>query len=591
MGAETMNKRSIFVNALWLTLLIANTAFAADAGQVIFAKGEVTAERQPPAALAKGDTILVEDTVATGDASRAQFLMIDGAKVAMRPNSRLRIEEYAYPSGETAVPGQAVVTTSDDRSVTSLLKGGFRTITGAIGKDEEESYEVRTPVGVLGIRGTSFGVLLCTGDCGYPPGTSGPPIEDGLYIGVTGGIVFFRNEFGEIEIKAGEFVFIPLVDRRPQRLQTPPALLLDDQDLRFDPDGSAASAPPDDGEPRPPDDDDPSRPPGDDGSSTPPTDPDGSGTGFNARFSIRRVPESSSAQPQGTDQGDGSDSSEATPEQAIIGTDPDGTPVDITPGDVQPQDNRTISYSTGPLGAIDTFFSGVQDNGPGEYQLDPGNNVVGFNGPYPGRAASDPAAIDIGTSSLVESGFDSATVLRWGRWSGGVANIMLMDGTDASQDLSNQSLHWISGPESAAAPVMPITGTANYTLIGNTSPTDNLGNVGVLGNASFLADFLSQTVNSMVVLDIAGANWSASGSGTIGAMAGLPAHLFNGIYNNVAITGPVGTIIGTGVFSGFFSAPGSSSDPTFPGGVGMTYSLSDPQSGTAVSGALAFGNP
>ena len=50
-------------------------------------------------------------------------------------------------------------------------------------------------------------------------------------------------------------------------------------------------------------------------------------------------------------------------------------------------------------------------------------------------------------------------------------------------------------------------------------------------------------------------------------------------------------IIGTGVFSGFFSEPGPTSDPTFPGGVGMTYSLSDTQSGTAVSGALAFGNP
>ncbi len=591
MDADRMNKRSIFVNALWIFLLTANAAFAADAGQVIFAKGEVTAERQPPVELTKGDAVLVSDTISTGDASRAQFLMIDGAKIAMRPNSRLRIEEYAYPSGEGAAPGQAVVTTSDDRSVTSLLKGGFRTITGAIGKHTEDSYEVRTPVGVLGIRGTSFGVLLCSGDCGYPAGTSGPPIEDGLYIGVTGGVVFFRNEFGEIEIKAGEFVFIPLVDRRPRRLQTPPALLLDDQDLRFDPDGSAATAPPDDEPPRPPGDDDPGRPPGADGSAVPPTDPDGSGTGFNTRFSIRRVPESSSAQPQGTDQGDGSDGSETTPEQPIIGTDPDGTPVDITPGDVQPSGNRAISYSTGPLGAVDTFFSGVQDNLPGEYQLDTGNNVTGFFGPYPGRAASDPASIDIGTSSLVESGFDSATVLRWGRWSGGTANIMLMDGTDASQDLSNQSLHWISGPESAAAPVMPITGTANYTLIGNTSPTDNLGNVGVLGNASFTADFITQTVNSMVALDIAGANWTATGNGTIGAMAGLPAHLFSGIYNNVAITGPMGTIIGTGVFSGFFSDPGPTSDPTFPGGVGMTYSLSDPQSGTAVSGALAFGNP
>lgn len=591
MDAKIVNKRSPFIHGLWLLLITTNAAFSADAGQVIFAKGEVTAERVPPAILAKGDTILVEDTVATGDASRAQFLMIDGAKIAMRPNSRLRIEEYAYPSGAAAAPGQPVVTTSDDRSVTSLLKGGFRTITGVIGKDSEESYEVRTAVGVLGIRGTSFAVLLCNGDCGYPPGTSGPPIEDGLYVGVTDGIVFFRNEFGEIEIRAGEFVFIPFVDRRPRRLQTPPALLLDDQDLQFDPDGSQAVRRPDDDPPRPPDDDDPGRPP-DDGSAPPPTGAGGSATGFNATFSIRRVPESSSTLPQqDTDQGDGSDSSEETPQQPIIGTDPDGMPVDITPGDVQPRGNRTISFSTGPLGAADTFFSGVQDNGPGEFQLDSGNNVLAYIGPYPGRATTDPAFFDIGTSANVEAGFDPVTVLRWGRWSGGTANITLMDGTDASQDLGTQSLHWISGPESAAAPVMPITGVANYTLIGNTSPTDNLGNIGALGNATFSADFLNQTVNSTVFVDIAGATWNATGNGTIGALAGLPAHLFSGIYNNVAITGPVGTIIGTGVFSGFFSEPGPTADPTFPGGAGLTYSLSDPQSGTAVSGALAFGDP
>ena len=92
--------------------------------------------------------------------------------------------------------------------MTSLLKGGFRTITGAIGKDSEESYEVRTAVGVLGIRGTSFAVLFCRRRLWIPSRkASGPPIEDGLYVGVTDGIVFFSNEFGEIEIRAGEFVF------------------------------------------------------------------------------------------------------------------------------------------------------------------------------------------------------------------------------------------------------------------------------------------------------------------------------------------------------------------------------------------------
>ncbi len=584
MDAETMNKRTMSIHSSWLVfaVLLASSAFAEDAGQVIFAKGSVTAEREPPVALAKGDAILVDDTVATGASSRAQFLMIDGAKIAMRPNSRLRIEEYAFPSGETAVPGQAVVTTSNDRSVTSLLKGGFRTITGAIGKDNEESYEVRTPVGVLGIRGTDYAAVFCRGDCNWAPGVAaGAAIEDGLYLGVTAGIIFFRNETGEIELGPGEYAFIPLVDRRARRMQSPPAVLLDARDLDFDSDTvRRPGAPPDGDKPRPPDDD----------SSRPPTDPDGSGTGFNSKLSIRRAPEPGPAKPDST--GDDSDGSSKPPEQSIIGTDPDGTPVDITPGDVTPQGNRTMSYSTGLLGMNDAAFSGVQVNGPGEYQLDPGNNVVAYVAPYPGLAGPDTGTFDIGTSSNVETGFDSVTVLRWGRWAGGRANITLTGGVDASQDLGNQSIHWVSGPEESAPPMMPVTGTANYSLIGNTSPTDNMGNVGVLGNATFQADFTGQTVMSMIVLDINGFSWTANGNGTIGAMAGLAPHLFQGNYGVVTITDPTGTVVGgRGMFSGFFSESGPSADPTFPGGVGMTYSLADQAATVSVSGGLVFGNP
>ena len=68
----------------------------------------------------------------------------------------------------------------------------------------------------------------------------------------------------------------------------------------------------------------------------------------------------------------------------------------------------------------------------------------------------------------------------------------------------------------------------------------------------------------------------------------VPAHLFNGSYNGIIIDGI--TTNGFGAFSGFFSQPGATSDPTFPGGVGLTYSIND-GSTTTVSGAAAFGNP
>ena len=192
-------------------------ASATDAGSVLFATGPVSAEREPAVALAKGDSVLVNDTVVTGEAARAQLLMLDGAKIAIRPNSRLRIEEFIY-SGPDVAEGQAVISTNDERSVTSLLKGGFRTITGAIGKENEASYEVRTAVGVLGIRGTDYTAVYCNGDCNWVPGVSpGAAIEDGLYLGVTAGVIVFRNETGDIELRAGEFAFIPLSDRRPRR--------------------------------------------------------------------------------------------------------------------------------------------------------------------------------------------------------------------------------------------------------------------------------------------------------------------------------------------------------------------------------------
>ena len=544
-------------------------ANAQEAGSVIFATGSVTAEREPPVSLAKGDVVLERDVVATGEASRAQLLMLDGAKIAIRPSSRLRIDEYVFAGDQDA--DAAVVTTSNDRSVTSLIKGGFRTITGAIGKDDEEAYEVRTPVGVLGIRGTDYSAVFCNADCNWVPGVNpNAPIEDGLYLGVTEGIIFFRNEIADLELRTGEYAFIPLVARVPTPLDAPPPVLIDDNDLRFDPGADAPQPPPRDPDARPD--------PGDD---------DGP-MGFDSKLGTRRVPETGAAgadaDGDGIPDGEGGD----TPKQPVIATDPDGTPIDITPGDVPPPaGDRTISYSSGPLGIADSIFSGTLLNEPAQYRLDSAFNLTGFDAPYPSRTGSVNGMFELGTAANVETGFDSMTVMRWGRWSGGTATITLPGMIDASQDLTNQSLHWVSSGASTA-PVMPITGVANYTLIGASAPTDDRGNVGVLGDASFVADFTNMIVDSTLTIDINASTWTAQGTGNIGAATGLPAHLFQGTYLNVAVDGIGG---GTGVFSGFFSEPGPSSDPTFPGGVGLTYSLQDGLGASSVSGAAVFGNP
>lgn len=488
-----------------LIVCASQTAQANEAGKIIFAKGPVSAERDPPVPLAKGDSILVADEIVTGEAARAQLLMLDGAKIAIRPNSRLLIEEFLYASGESAPEGTPVASASHDRAVYRLIKGGFRSITGAIGKENEADYEVRSPVGVLGIRGTDYTVLLCQNDCGSE--------QNGLHISVTSGIVVFRNEFGEFEVTAGQQFLVPLTDRRPQHL----------------------AAPQDDG---------------DEESNDGPSD-------------------------------------DNTPEMPIRGIDNDGSPIDLTDPNPPDQGERSIGWSSGTLEPTSfAGFSGAQDNTPAEYILDAGNNLEAFIGPYPDPTGGVVgASFAIGTATNVETGFDSVTMLRWGRWSGGTANITLMSGGDVSQDLTLQSLHWTSSPEWMTPPVMPITGAVDYTLIGNTSPTNNFGAVGVLGSATFFADFTNMVVASGLNLDIAGVNWIASGSGAIGG--GIAAHLFSGFYDFVTIDGFNADY---GFFSGFFSEPGNTPDSDWPGGVGLTYTLYDDRN-EWVSGAVIFGDP
>ena len=526
------------------------TAIAQDAGSVIFVKGDVSAERPQPVPLAKGDAVRQDDTIVTGEASRTQLLMLDGAKIAIRPNTRLSIDEFSF----TPPSSSASVTSSGDKSVMSLVTGGFRTITGAIGKQNEVDYEVRTAVGVLGIRGTDYALVFC--DC---TDESGAAIPDGLYLGVSEGVIVFRTATTTFELKAGEYAFVPLDNPLPQRLDTPPAVLLDENDLRFDPE----------------------------------TDDDGNLQGFDSTLGTRRAPPASTAPADSSNSGrdpkDGRNSSEA-PRQATIATDPDGTPIDITPGTLPPPTNpRTIGFSGGPFGVLDTTFTGVDENAPGQYRLGANNNLLSFDTTViDATGNSGLFTFDIGSAANVDTGFDSMTVMRWGRWSGGtMTTTSTADGSVESLDLANRSVHWVNGP-AGAPPAMPITGVANYALIGSTSPTDEQGNVGVLGSATLRADFTNMLVDSTLDLNINGSNWLASGSGPIGQQAGLAAHLFQGVYNTVTIDGIAGA---SGLFSGFFSEPGPTSDPSFPGAAGLTYSLQNPQTGENVSGAAVFGNP
>ena len=186
-----------------------------------------------------------------------------------------------------------------------------------------------------------------------------------------------------------------------------------------------------------------------------------------------------------------------------------------------------------------------------------------------------------GTSSPSNQGFDANTGLYWGRWANGTASFTDTAGTSSDIALDSQSAHWIY-TTNQVTPTLPLTGTASFNLVGNTNPTDNLGNSGVLGTASLSADFTNQSVDADVNLSINNQTWDASATDV--ALNGEAA-TFEGDFDTVTITDETNgdTADGSGELSGFITGDADGN----VAGAGMAYSLSDDVD-TTVEGAAAF---
>lgn len=200
---------------LVLMLLPGVGAWAADpAGKVLFATGraEVVDSAGDARPMERGAPVRAGDTLVTFD-GRAQVRMSDGSSFSLEPFTRLRIDEYLDGESLAARAGRAFY---------SLLKGGFRTITGRIGSEREEEYAVATAVADIGIRGTTYRALLCQGDCARRAGGQGR--DDGLHVGVSAGTVFLRNDAGVVDVTAGQSAFVAARDTLPevQGAGTPP---------------------------------------------------------------------------------------------------------------------------------------------------------------------------------------------------------------------------------------------------------------------------------------------------------------------------------------------------------------------------------
>lgn len=164
---------------IFLLCFMTSDAFAQNGnsmGQDIVTIGKVKAisSDQKERAFARGDLFYVKDTIVVDVASKAQLKFSDGGLINLIASTEFRVDSYIFKD-----PNQK------SQSVSTLFKGGFRAISGSIAKENITGTQIKTPLAVIGLRGTLYEALLANGK---------------LFVGCFDGTVAVTNAMGEVEI-------------------------------------------------------------------------------------------------------------------------------------------------------------------------------------------------------------------------------------------------------------------------------------------------------------------------------------------------------------------------------------------------------
>lgn len=125
-------------------------------GRVVWVKGMFKAlmDNKEERILQKKSVIYLHDQLITDTNSQGQIVFTDQTMMTLRSNSKFNIDQYHFEPEDK----------SSGNYVMNLVKGGFRTITGLIAKNNPNKYQVNTPVATIGVRGTEYIVYVDKGE-------------------------------------------------------------------------------------------------------------------------------------------------------------------------------------------------------------------------------------------------------------------------------------------------------------------------------------------------------------------------------------------------------------------------------------------
>ena len=102
--------------------------------------------------LAAGSSVFAREVVRTGDESTAQLLFLDETSLSIGPQSEVTLDRFVFDPNRGA--GNVVI---------NATRGAFRFVSGS---QQPSSYQIRTPVATIGVRGTVFDLYLARNNQG-----------------------------------------------------------------------------------------------------------------------------------------------------------------------------------------------------------------------------------------------------------------------------------------------------------------------------------------------------------------------------------------------------------------------------------------
>ncbi len=226
---QQKNRTAMRALCLLALMLCASLAFAAQvAGTVVRLSGPLLAKKGDGTVkvLAIKSEVEQGDTLVSEKNTYAMIKFIDNSEMVLKPATVFKIESFSFNEGKP----------EDDSATFSLVKGGLRAVTGALGKRSKEKFALKAPTATIGIRGTTFLVdyiepseeavaalqaflmaSVASNDAmagaeplpirlaAVPPAPVGGGLAPGLYVHVIDGIIHLTNQGGAQTFTAGQF--------------------------------------------------------------------------------------------------------------------------------------------------------------------------------------------------------------------------------------------------------------------------------------------------------------------------------------------------------------------------------------------------